>query len=468
MQCTEISDNIQKTIKLIMTENPAFATIVKALEAVGARSLLVGGAVRDLLLGHTIKDLDIEVHHITLEDLENLLKRYGPVSLVGKSFGVLKIHGMDIDWAVPRRDSAGRKPLVSVDSTLSLEDAFRRRDLTINAMGIDLVTGELIDPFGGLDDLCNKILRAPDPEFFVQDPLRFYRVMQFIGRFGMYPDAQLNALCATMNLADLSIERIEGEFEKLCLKSAQPSLGVRWIDSIGRLQECLPELAALKVTPQDPEWHPEGDVFEHSMQAFDAAAAIKCDTTYEQLTLVYAALCHDLGKAVTTEFLKGRYRSFKHDAEGVPLAKELLKRITLKKDIIAAVCKLVHYHMVPGQFVLDDVKPAVYKRLALKLAPQTTVQMLANLMLADRRGRNPQRGKPLADVVEDVDYFLTKAREAEILFGAEKPVLLGRDLLDVVPAGPQLGVLLKHAYAIQIKEGIRDKEELKKRVLQQK
>src|SRR5581483_2368303 len=179
------------------------------------------------------------------------LSLYGPVSLVGKVFGVFRIHGLDIDWSLPRSDSSGRKPEVQIDPFMGYKEAFARRDLTINAMGIDLVSHALIDPFNGCADLKAGILRAPDAAFFVQDPLRFYRVMQFIGRFGYRPDDELNRICASMDIATVSRERIEVEFEKLFLRSEQPSLGLRWIEKLGRMREVLPELAATVGVMQD-------------------------------------------------------------------------------------------------------------------------------------------------------------------------------------------------------------------------
>ena len=123
-----------------------------------------------------------------------------------------------------------------IDPHMNFADAFKRRDLTINAMGIDLKTFELIDPWHGLEDLKKGILRAPDAKLFIEDPLRLFRVMQFIGRFQMNPDKQLNEICAKMSLAGISTERIEAEFDKLFLKSKRPSLGIRWLQEIGRLQ----------------------------------------------------------------------------------------------------------------------------------------------------------------------------------------------------------------------------------------
>jgi len=468
MKSTKIEPEIQSILKRVIQKYPPVSDIVQAIHAQGGRSLLVGGATRDLMMKlpeAQIKDLDIEVHGISLEQLEDILKQFGQVSLVGKSFGVLRLHGLDVDWSLPRTDTSGRKPKVHIDPHMGFKQAFARRDLTINAMGIDLITYELIDPFDGLEDLRKKILRAPDPKFFVEDSLRFYRVMQFMSRFEFMPDEQLEQLCKRMDVSKVSVERIEQEFRKMLLRSTYPSLGIRWLKKIERLSDIFPELGALVNTPQNPEWHPEGDVFEHTMQSLDAAAALKYKTDDEKLIILYAALCHDLGKAVDTKFEEGKIVSIGHEKESAKLTKQLLKRIMRNNIIIDTVKVLVRNHMAPSQFVEQGAKLAAYKRLARKLTPYATLSMLAKLAYADKRGRNATSYKPLSITIPEIDEFLIQAQQAQVLQRPEEPVLQGRDLINEVPPGPALGELLKKAYLIQIEEGITDKEELKRRVL---
>lgn len=449
----------------MIEKHPLLQEISKAIAKNGGRALLVGGAVRDLFFGYTIKDIDVEVHGIPLDQLEGLLALWGPVDLVGKSFGVLRIRGINIDWSVPRADSAGRKPTVFIDPHMSIKKAFERRDLTINAMGIDLLTTELIDPFGGIKDLKARRLRAPNIQLFVEDPLRFFRVMHFIGRFEMYPDAELNRCCAQMSLAYIAKERIEEEFEKLLLRSKRPSLGIRWLSDIGRIAHILPELAQTQGVPQEPKWHPEGDVFEHSMQVLDAAARITYDNNYYMLVMRYAALCHDIGKATTTTKEDSRWRSFGHDVAGVPLTRTLLKRLTNNQDLIADVCLLVRHHMAPGAFAKGNAGPGAYKRLAFSLNPRMNLTLLSHLAQADFQGRNGQGHEPLTEPSEDARIFLECAQRIAVAYHPEKPIVLGRDLLDKVPPGPELGKLVKYAYRLQIDTGITDKEALVERVL---
>lgn len=467
-------NNIASLITLI---SPLFP-IIKALQQEGAVSYLVGGCVRDLVLGIDIKDIDIEVHGQAIEQVQKVLERFGEVSLIGKQFGVLRIHGIDVDWSLPRRDSQGRKPVVTIDPHLTFKEAARRRDITMNAMGINLnhvveqganlSSLEIVDPYDGLKAIADKKLSAVDTALFLEDPLRFFRVMQFIGRFEMQPDEALQQLCTTMELRDagtqtpIARERIEEEIKKLFLKSYYPSLGFRWLAEIDRLEELFPELYALIGLKQSPKYHPEGDAFEHTMQALDAAAQLTYRDEQEKVLLMLAALCHDLGKAVTTD---EQLHAYNHDREGVPLAQRLLYRFTHDYYLINGVSKLVMYHMRPLLLVAGGAKASAYKRLASHLSPDVSMYQLALLSLADKRGRNPLGPEPLQDSFDELDEFLKKTEQAAVMHKPEPPALLGRDLIGDIEPGPAMGALLKKAYEIQIEEGIIDPLELKKRVL---
>lgn len=465
--------------------------ILHAIKNVGGTSYLVGGSVRDLALDRELKDFDIEVHGLAPEQLEKVLGSFQPVILVGKKFGVFRLPGFDVDWSLPRRDSKGRKPEVNIDPTMNIQDACRRRDLTMNAMAIDLnlvidnfqvqqaTPLTIIDPYGGLADIEKKQLRAVDQELFLEDPLRFYRVMHFVGRFGMQPDAQLNSICQKMSLWDsqtesaLARERIYDEIKKLMLKSDQPSLGFRWLLQINRLGDTFPELQALVAVQQRPDWHPEGSVFEHTMQALDATTAIPISdnalgiyykSQQEKFMIMLATLCHDVGKAVTTD---ANLSAHGHDIAGVPIAQKLLQSLTNDQTIKKGVCKLVRHHLAPFAFVDQGAGEKAYKRLAVKLAPEVTLRQLGLVAIADWQGRNGNEHKPLISEKVYADYkrFIEKTEQAAVTHGPEAPLLLGRDLIDVVPAGPELGQLLQRAYDIQIEEGVSDIQELKRRVL---
>lgn len=464
-----------QALVIFFEQLPNVRILLEQIIQAGGVPYLVGGVVRDIVLGKPLKDLDIEVHGITLDQLQTILATAGHVRLVGKQFGVLRIDGMDIDWSLPRRDSKGRKPVVEIDPHMSIEEACRRRDLTMNAMMLDLrevlqalKTGEpvcIIDPYHGIADIKAHNLRAVDATLFLDDPLRFYRVVQFIGRFEMHPDAELTELCKKIDLTQVARERIFEELCKLFLQSRRPSLGIRWLKDIGRLDELMPEVGALVGVYQRPDYHPEGDVFEHTMQALDAAAMLPRDvftTPEERLLILWTVLCHDLGKANTTD---ENGSAFGHETTGVPLAKTFLKRFTDDVHLIKAVGVLVRHHLAPGQLVDADAGPKAYRRLALKLAPEVTAHELGLLALCDMRGCNAVGPEPLSVGQDRIDLFWQHVKEAQVEHGPVPPVLQGRDLLGIVSPGPQMGELLKKAYQIQIDEEVTDKEELMKRIL---
>lgn len=461
----------QERLEILLKRTTIIYRVDEAVRHIGGSLYIVGGLVRDLMLGCSDSalatiDIDVEIHGVSCQQLQEILSVYGPVDMVGVSFGVLRIATVSgIDWSIPRLDSTGRHPEVTLVPSLSITDALRRRDLTMNAMAIHVATGMLYDPFGGMHDLHVRTLRAPDPNFFIQDPLRFYRVVQAISRFEMYPDAVLTDVCKRIDVTAVSRERIGAEFEKLFLRAKRPSLGIRWLAAIGRLSEVLPELAATQGVLQDMAWHPEGDVFEHTMQAIDAAASLAYADGADRALVIYAALCHDLGKALVTRVIDGRIRSIGHDRAGVESARNLLRRIALNKRMIRAITMLVLHHMAPVQFVMNTSRPAAYKRLALALAPGLSLQHLVYLAYADKRARNPLRGAPLQQQLPEVDAFAEQAAALGVLYEPEPPVLRGSDIVAHGIYGPRCGALLKQAYDIQINESIRDADLLLRRVL---
>jgi len=349
---------------------------------------------------------------------------------------------------------------------MGIVQALRRRDLTMNAMAIDLHDWHLIDPYGGEDALNQKRLSCVDPETFIEDPLRFYRVMQFCARFECEPDEILNETCRSMDIRTVSRERIESECEKVFLWSKRPSLGFRWLERLGRLPEIFQELAVLVLISQNPWWHPEGNAFEHTMQTLDAAARVEGLGREKKLVLMYAALCHDLGKSLTTKHAEdGRLISHGHEQEGVPLARAMLNRVVGNKALIHDILLLVRHHMSPGSFVAMGAKEAAYKRLAVRLAPNLSLSFLAMLAEADLCGRNGSDSTPLEGPMRVIETFCARAQEYGVFEAPEKALLCGADLIPFIGEGPRLGEALKRAYEIQIAEGLHDKEKLRARVL---
>ena len=308
-----------------------------------------------------------------------------------------------------------------------------------------------------------------DEKLFLDDPLRFYRVMQFVGRFEMNPDEKLTKICKKMSLKGVARERIYEELQKLFLKSRRPSLGIRWLKEIGRLKEILPEVYALIGVVQRKDYHPEGDVFEHTMQALDAAAVLakyeereEISKNAEKLMVMFAILCHDFGKVDTID---DKLQAIGHEKVGVDIAVQFLKRFTDNSFLIKSVKKLILYHLAPLDFLDQRAGVKAYKRLAFKLSPEVTLRHLALVALSDARGRNKESNVPLESGEDEFEEFMNNVKEALLEKGPEKPVLLGRHLFGIVPPGPEMGKLLKKAYEIQIEEGIKDVEELKNRIL---
>lgn len=445
---------------------PVLRAIVADVSRAGGVVLAVGGSVRDWLLNRMVADYDIEVHGISYEHLETILSLYGRVYYEGKSFGVLRIEGVPIDWSLPRIDKAGRHPLVTIDPFLSYEQAFKRRDLTINAIGIDLINGTIIDPFNGYGDIIHKRLKAPSAELFIEDPLRFYRVMRFIGVLDMVPDDTLNSLCSSMDITGVAHERVVYEYTVLLLKAKSPSAGLRWLRHIDRLAVLLPELHALIGVSQRPDFHPEGDVFEHTMQTIDAMALISQGYSQEQrLVLLYSALAHDIGKALTTVLVDGVWRSTGHADVGAKIVPSLLMRMVISDVLVKKVSLLVRYHMSALPLVRKNSPLSAYKLLARDLGQSVSLRMLADLARADKAGRNPCSQEPLLIPDYEVDRFLWCASQAGVLEQPEPPLLRGRDIIDIVPSGVEMGALLKYAYEIQLKDAVYDKIELKNRIL---
>ncbi len=309
--------------------SPSLDRIVRELDAVGFRALIVGGAVRDALLGLDPKDFDIEVYGVSYDRLAQILARYGRVDLVGKSFGVVKLEGHD--FSVPRRDSKTgahhRDFETTFDPAITPKEAASRRDFTINAMAFDPVSGELLDFFGGREDLQNRVLRATS-DAFSEDPLRVLRGMQFACRFDLKLDPATARMARAISdqYSTIATERVAEEFNKWARKSTRPGLIGPYLFQSGWLSH-FPEIERLRGVPQDPEWHPEGDVFVHTMHVLNAAARVAERERVEgddRAVLMFAALTHDFAKADVTALRQrdGRLRwsYYGHERSGVPLA----------------------------------------------------------------------------------------------------------------------------------------------------
>ncbi len=429
----------------------AFATIGADVRAAGGRALLVGGSVRDLVWGLPAKDLDIEVYGLPPQQVVALLSARFPIDLVGQAFCVIKVHGLPIDISLPRRErkiGLGHQGFdVLSDPQMPFEEAAARRDFTINALAYDPETGEILDAYGGLTDVRERRLRHTS-EWFADDPLRVLRGMQLAARYGLHIHDATAGLGRRVfrEYAALPVERIWGEWAKWAGRAVIPSQGLIVLKACGWC-EAYPELTALKGCPQDPEWHPEGDVWTHTLLVADAAATIAARDGLEEedrLILVLAALCHDLGKPATTETIDGRVRSRGH-AGRVEDIESFLTRIGAPPHVQERIVALSRQHLVHCDFAGS---PAHVRRLARTLGEAgETLQMLGRLVEADHSGRPPlppSLPEPMADM-------LRIARDLKAADAAPKPILLGRHLLALgLQPGPDMGALLKRAFEAQL------------------
>ena len=421
-----------------------------------SRAYLVGGCVRDSLLGIKHKDFDLEVYGVGYEALERALSAHGNVDLVGKSFGVIKFvsaSGGQWDFSLPRRDSkvsAGHQGFeIEFDPNIEPREAASRRDFTINALMFDPREGEYLDFFGGRDDLYQKILRHTSAAF-TEDPLRVLRGMQFASRLDLTPAPETVELCRSIVGAfpELAVERVGMEWFKWAGASRRPSVGLRFLQASGWLRH-FPEIAALDGTPQDPEWHPEGDVFTHTCHCCDALAELPewqaADETTRRV-LMFAVLAHDFAKPQTTHQAEreGRMRivSPGHEEQGGPLAEAFLTRIGSPNEIKERVIPLVKHHLAHLQTVTDRG----VRRLANGLKP-ATIDELCLVMTADHFGRPP---KPNV-IHEGVTMLRAKAEELRLRDSAPKPLLQGRHLIDRgMQPGKHFGTILDEAFEAQL------------------
>jgi len=432
--------------------------VLQAVRKVG-RPRVVGGCVRDWLLGLEPKDFDVEVPGVNFETLHRVLAPFGATDVVGRSFGVIKLRlgGTEYDFSLPRRESktgsGHRGFLVEPKPNLSDSEAAARRDFTVNAIAYDPFIGTLIDPHGGERDLRARVLRHTSAAF-TEDPLRVLRAFQLAARFDFTLAPETVALCRSIkaSCAELPVERIWGEWAKWAEKSKKPSRGLEVLRETEWLGH-FPEIAALVGTPQDPEWHPEGDVFVHTRHCCDALVHLydwQSSAPAQRRVLLFAVLAHDFGKPATTVQAErhGRLRwvSPGHEPAGGPLAETFLRRIGSPLEAIAYVRPLVVNHLVHHHGNIEFSDTSV-RRLARRLAPASIDQLCA-VMRADHDGRPPLHSP---ETLHRIDALQQKARALALAETAPQPLVLGRHLLALGrKPGPDFKPLLDAAFEAQI------------------
>ncbi|MFI5179067.1 MAG: CCA tRNA nucleotidyltransferase [Vicinamibacterales bacterium] len=443
-----------------MTAIELARAVATAVREDGGTALVVGGWVRDRLMGvDSPKNVDLEVFRIQPARLRELLERFGTVEAVGESFQVYKLG--DLDVSLPRRDSKagrGHRGFVVVgDPDMSVEDAARRRDFTVNAISWDPLADQYFDPFDGTADIKARVLRMVDPATFPDDSLRVLRAVQFAARLGFTLEERTRDLCRTIRLDDLPAERIWGEFEKLLL-APQPSIGFSLMMDLGVVSALFPELQALSGCEQEHEWHPEGDVWVHTLQVIDQARTRVDDLPRpKQMAIMLGAVCHDFGKPATTAFSDGRIRSIDHEEQGVAPATAFLDRLNIHTlegyDVRRQVLGLTAQHLKPGMWfkVRDEVGDGAFRRLAAKV----DLELLARLAKSDCLGREPGHFNCSA-----MDWFLERARTLGVEHRPPEPILLGRHVLALgLKPGPRVGEIVKAVYEQQMDGAVKTIDE---------
>ena len=452
---------------------PEVKVVAELVKRAGGRALLVGGCVRDELLGLAPKDFDLECFGISGQDLQRALEAEFELDLVGISFGVIKLKHLEIDVAMPRRETKlglGHRAFgMEYDPTLTIEEASARRDFTVNAIYKDPLTDEILDPWNGRGDLEKRILRHVSPHF-VEDPLRVLRGMQFVARFDLMPAPETIEVCRGMTPEGLAPERLFGEWEKLLVQGVKISKGLNFLRDVGWVKY-YPELAALIGCKQDPEWHPEGDVWNHTLCCLDAFAAIRqqqClslevveslssgksdhsktqklkNSNNDDLIVGLAVLCHDFGKPKCTAYdpVKKRIRSLGHDEEGVEPTLSFLRRLTNEERLLKEVPPLVRLHMRPFAMWKDKSSDGAIRRLAAKVV---RIDRLIRVAAADDAGRPPFPSEP-----EPLKWLAEQAERLRVADSAPKPLVQGRDLIALgMKPGVEFGRILKAAYEAQL------------------
>jgi tRNA nucleotidyltransferase (CCA-adding enzyme) len=458
---------MRETLRAMANVPEKILALARAVREAHGRALLVGGCVRDALLGREPKDWDVEVYGVEPARLRALLERFGRVDAVGEAFTVYKL-GHDLDVSLPRRErKSGRGHrgfVIEGDPLMTFEEAARRRDFTINAILRDPLTDEHIDPFDGQTDLKQRTLRAVAPETFVEDSLRVLRAAQLAARFEFELDAATVELCRTIDLTDLPSERVWGELEKLLLQAARPSIGFEWLAKLNATPQLFPEVQALVGVPQDATWHPEGDVDVHTFLTLDRARELMDDLPYaKKVAVMLAALCHDFGKPATTAFVEGRTRSRGHDEAGIEPTISFLDRLKIFTldgyDVRAQVVALVREHLKPGEFYREreSVTDGAFRRLARRCE----LDLLYRVARADTLGRNaPWVARERWHDAVAQEWFIRRARELSVERQAPAAILMGRHLLELgLKPSPRVGEIARAVYEMQLDGRIRTLEE---------
>lgn len=408
--------------------------------------MLVGGAVRELARDHEPKDYDVEVLGLDHAELGAYLEKLWPgnVTGVGRAFAVYKVNfreGFELD--------------ISANPLRDFGQAARRRDFTMNSIGWDVETGEFVDPFEGRKDLELGLLRCVDPATFVEDPLRVYRAAQFAARFGFQVEQETSAVCQRLvaegALDDLPVERVSEEWKKLLEFPAVPSVGLKLLSWWGLTARKYPELEALRGVVQDVRWHPEGDVWVHTLLVLDTAARLVRErplSPSQRRVVLFGALLHDLGKPATTRVEVTGITAHGHEMAGHEPASAFLRKVCLGEDIELGILECVTQHMRPGALArevaagrLSPRQSANALRRLIRDVQKAGWDAFITLCEADKRGRGLEHERNLPyEAAIQLNPLLEYSAPAVL---APESLLKGRDLIALgVKPGPAMGKLI--------------------------
>lgn len=429
-----------------MKNKQILVEIATKIHNLGGDVYYVGGYVRDNILGLDNKDIDVEIHNISLEDTLSILRGYGKVDEVGKQFGVLKVWGLDIDFAFPRSErKVGEKHTdfeVDIDPYIGLKNASKRRDFTMNSILQNVLTNEYVDFYGGISDIKQKVICYVAEETFIEDSLRPLRACQFASRLDFEISPEVISLSQQMSYKQLSKERIKVELDKALL-SKNPAKAFNYLLEMGILEQILPEIARLKDCPQNITYHPEGDVWKHTMLVLNEGALVK-HKAKEPLYFMYACLLHDIGKPKSTILEDGKYTSKGHDIEGSKICVQVLDKITTEKDLKKYVEKMTLYHMKAHSLL----KIKEFKVSKMMLDVEMNDLLLLNF--CDISGREVSESQ-----VNRVKEFKQKENLVRKLsngsFGEIIPYIQGKDLINLgLSPSKEFKTILDNCFLLQL------------------
>lgn len=425
-------------------------TILDTMEMHGGKVYIVGGLVRDLVLFNQVDyhDVDVEIYHLSLEKVQEILSQFGKVNEIGKCFGILKVSVLpNFDFALPRLEKkigvSHQDFEVFVDENLELKEATKRRDLTMNALLYEYCSDTIIDLYQGMQDIQHSCIRMVNPNTFKEDPLRVYRIAQFASRFGFCVDSTTKQYCKEMvkagALKNLSQQRVYDEYCKL-LMSLQPSIGLLFLKDIGALPTYL---QALENTIQRQDYHPEGNVMNHVLLVVDIAALVKTKAS-NPLGFMWACLLHDLGKPVVTT---NDGHAPKHNEAGVTVFQEQCTSLITSTKLQKYIKTMIFYHMHLMNMVRNHAKDIAYLRLLKGIDGIVPIEDLVLISKCDKLGRL----RDCHQSVVQLDRYMDDVK-ARLGTTAVTPLVNGHDLLSI-----------KHIEAIKYTEILKDVYELQLR-----